>query len=139
MGERLDESFESVWKVGSSANWAKKKLNADSSTFEALQYYNIYLSSFTLLDEDNLISLAIYLSFCPSKYINQNPTSHEPANYNKESLKWTVFFAKFSFLCVIFALLFRIFSRNRLRLNFAKKVTIAGSPFRVKGGFMSLQ
>ncbi len=55
----------------------------------------LLLSSFTLLDEDNLISLAI-------SNVNQNPTSHNPANYNKESLKWTVFFAKFPFFSHFF-------------------------------------
>ena len=44
-----------------------------------------------MFDEENLISLAIFLSFCPLTYVHPNPASHEPANYKKESLKWTIF------------------------------------------------
>ena len=62
-----------------------------------------------MFDEENLISLAIFLSFCPSAYVHPNPASHKPANYKKETFKWTVFFAKFS--CV-FLHNFRFFLGN---------------------------
>ena len=52
------------------------------------------------------MSQAIFLSFCPSTYIHQNPPSNESANYKKESFNFKfsdVSFAKFShyFFCII--------------------------------------
>ena len=83
-----------------------------SSTFEVL----LSLLSLPLLT----CFLAIFLSFCPSPYVHPNPTRNEPANYKKESFKWTVLFREIfgyfriisTFYREIFALCFRLFSWN---------------------------
>ena len=76
-----------------------------------------------MFDEENLISLAIFLSFCPSTYVHPNPANHETANSRKNILNHPYFFAKFShdffrLFCEIF-----VFSISRtFRIFFAKQI-----------------
>ena len=99
-------------------------LCSDSSTFEVLIYYiNIFFLSFycnKCFDIENLISLANFLSFCPSTHVRPNPARNEPANYTKESSKWTVFFREIFAFYEIIALL-PLHFLSKFSIFFAKR------------------
>ena len=48
-----------------------------------------------MFNEENVISLAIFLSFCPSTSVYPNLVSHELVKYKKDLLNGPYFFAKF--------------------------------------------
>ena len=84
-----------------------------------------------MFDEENLISLTIFLSFCPSTYVHPNPASHELANYKKESFKWTIFFREiFVFFLHNFRFLYEIFASffshyfAKFRISYFAKISL---------------
>ena len=83
-----------------------------------MRFYHINYSSFTLINDWwREFNLSSHLSEFLSVYVRLLPASHEPANYKKESFKWTVFFREIylffpSYSRVFFLIISVFFSRN---------------------------